>query len=68
MLLQHISGKERVFDGFGWEAWGGKRPLGNPVVDGRMILKCIFRKWDVEEWTGSSWLMMGTVGGHLRRR
>ena len=25
-------------------------------VDGRIILRCIFRKWDVGVWTGSSWL------------
>jgi hypothetical protein len=25
----------------------GKSPLGDPDVDGRIILKWIFRKWDV---------------------
>jgi hypothetical protein len=29
--------------------------LGDPDVDGRIILRWIFRKWDVEVWTGSSW-------------
>jgi hypothetical protein len=24
----------------------GKRPLGRPSVDGRIILRWIFRKWD----------------------
>jgi hypothetical protein len=28
--------------------------LGDPGVDGRIILRWIFRKWDVEVWTGSS--------------
>jgi hypothetical protein len=32
---------------------------------GRIILRWIFRKWDVEVWTGSSWLRIGTGGGHL---
>jgi len=26
--------------------------LGDPVVDGRIILGWIFRKWDVGVWTG----------------
>jgi len=42
----------------------GKRPLG-PGVDGRIILRWIFRKWDVGLWTGSSWLSIGTGGEHL---
>jgi len=34
-------------------------------VDRRIILKSVFRKWDVGAWTGSSWLRIGTGGGHL---
>ena len=41
---------------------GGKIPLGDPGVDGRIILRWIFRKWDVGVWTGSSWLRIGTGG------
>jgi hypothetical protein len=43
----------------------GKRPLGDPGVDGRIILRWIFRKWNVEVWTGSSRLTIGICGGHL---
>ena len=37
---------------------------GDPDVDGRIILRWIFRKWEGVE-TGWSWLGIGTVGGHL---
>jgi hypothetical protein len=34
-------------------------------VDGRDILKCVFKKWDGEAWTGLIWLWIGTDGGRL---
>ena len=44
----------------------GKRPLGRPRhVDGRIILRWIFRKLEVVEGNGWSWLRIGTDGGHL---
>jgi hypothetical protein len=39
--------------------------LENPGVDERIMLRWIFRKWDVGVWTGSSWLRIGTGGGLL---
>jgi len=43
----------------------GKRPLGDLNVDGRIILRCIFRNWEGVVGTGWSWLRTGTGGGHL---
>ena len=36
-----------------------------PGIDERIILRLIFRKWDVGVWTGSSWLRIGIDDGHL---
>jgi len=38
--------------------------LGDPGVDGRIILRWIFRKWDVGVRTGLIWLMIWTDGEH----
>jgi len=35
------------------------------VIDWRIILRWIFRKWDVGAWTGLIWLRIGTGDGHL---
>jgi len=43
----------------------GKRPLGRPRHRWEIILRWISRKCDVGAWTGSSWLRIGTGGGHL---
>jgi hypothetical protein len=39
--------------------------LGDPGVDGRIILGWIFRKWDVGVWTGLDWVRIETGGGRL---
>jgi len=39
--------------------------LEDPGVEGKIILRRIFRKWDAGAWTGSSWLRIGTGGGYL---
>ena len=43
----------------------GKRPLGRPRRRWKIIIRWIFRKWDVVTWTGLIRDRIGTVGGHL---
>jgi hypothetical protein len=43
----------------------GRRPLGDPDVDGRIILRGISRKWEGTVGTGWSGLRIRTGGGHL---
>ena len=43
----------------------GKSHGGDQDVDGRIILRWIFRKLEGVVWTGWSWLRIGTGGGHL---
>ena len=43
----------------------GKRPLGDPDADGKIILRYILRKLEGVVGTGWSWLRIGTGGGHL---
>jgi hypothetical protein len=45
----------------------GKRPMGDPGIDGDNI-KMGLQEVVCGVWTGSSWLRIGTVGGHLRMR
>jgi hypothetical protein len=43
----------------------GRHHLRDPGVDGKIILKWIFKTWDVGAWTELNWLRIATGGGLL---
>jgi hypothetical protein len=51
--------------GFCWEDLAERDHLQYVSVHGRIILKCAFKKWDGEAWTGLLWLRIGTSGRRL---
>jgi hypothetical protein len=56
--------RQQKYAGFWWGNLRERDHLEDPGVDGRIILRWIFRKW-VRVWTGLSWLRIGTGGGLL---
>jgi hypothetical protein len=58
-------GDSRVYIGFWWGNLMERDHLKGPGLDGRIILRWIFRKSDVGEQTGSIWFMTGTGAGHF---
>jgi len=60
-----VWGRGEAYTGFWWEDLRERDHRGDPGVDRKIILRWFFRKWDVGVWAGSSWLRIGTGGGHL---
>jgi hypothetical protein len=57
-------GRKEACTGLWWKNLKERDYLVDPGVDGRIISKRNFRKWDVEVWTGLSWLRIETGVGH----
>ena len=58
-------GRLAVHTGFCWRNLRERDHLGDPGVDGKIVLRWIFRIWDIVVWTESICLRIGTGGGHL---
>ena len=65
----HVARMERgeVFTVVWWGNLRERDHLKGPDVDGRVIVRWIFGKWDRGAWTGLIWLKRGTGGGNLSR-
>jgi hypothetical protein len=63
--MWHVWGTGEVHTGFWWGCLIEKDPLKGLGLNGRIILKWMFKKWDWEIWTGLLWLRIGTGGGLL---
>ena len=55
-------GRGEAYTGFRWRNLRERDHLEDPGVDGRIILRWIFRKWDVGTRNGSRWPRIGTGG------
>jgi len=58
-------GRGEAYTGFWWGNLRERDHLGDPDINGRIILKWICRKWDVGVLTGLIWLRIGTGGEQL---
>jgi hypothetical protein len=67
IFAEHVArmGERRGCTWFWWGNLKERGHLGDLGVNWRIILKWIFRKWDVGIWTGLIWFRMWTGGGLL---
>jgi hypothetical protein len=58
-------GEREVYTALWWENLRDRADLEDLGLGESIMLKWIFRQWDVGAWIGSIWLRTGTNGGHL---
>ena len=66
--MLHVWGRGKAYTGFWWGNLRVRDNLGDPGLDGKIIIIWMFRKWDVGVWTGSSWFRIWTGSGHVCMR
>jgi hypothetical protein len=57
-----VERRGEAYTGVWWGNLGERDHLEDRGIDGRIILRWIFRKWNVGLWTGSNSSRIGTVG------
>jgi hypothetical protein len=63
--MWRVCGRGQVCTGFWWGNLRERDHWGDPDVDGRIILRWVFRKWEGVVGTAWSCLRIGTGGRHL---
>jgi len=63
--MWHKLGRGKVHTGFRWRNLRERDSLNDLGIDGKIILKLMFKKWDGGPWIGLIWLWIGTVGRTL---
>jgi hypothetical protein len=58
-------GRGEEYTGFWWGHLRERDHFKDPGIDGRIILRQIFKKWDVGSGTRLIWLRIRTGGRHL---
>jgi len=63
--MYRVQGRAQVHTGCLWEDLSERDHLEDPGINGGIILRLFFMKWDGGTWTGLIWLRIGKRGGLL---
>jgi len=63
--MWHILGRGKVHTGFRWGNLRERGYLNDLGINGKIVLKLMFKKWGGGPWTGLIWLWIGTGGRTL---
>ena len=63
--MWHVWETREVHTRFWWRDLRERDHLEDLGLDGRIILKCILKKWDGKTWTRLDCLWLGIGGGRL---